>query len=424
MDAHPTRFAGKRRTGTKSSGKNGDGAMPTNKPPWQSVTAAQPQIKPKRAFGVPRSTNVPVEKPLLISKTRKVPAAAKKTSNPDPAAATTTNAAAVVGKKKPQVTLREPKKAVAEGGEDDEPEEMVRTPTASIKPAAASGTPYLTAQNCSKCRLDELESSTYWLGQIRLAESTGKHFVAAAFFNLALECHAQPFYKLRNELRHYVKRHRVSSVESIWTNLSQGYGLTKEKLVYDSPDLAQSSCLLSEMNNLIANPDAKLCTGGQFHDSSSEKDDRELSSGMLDRDALEDECSKHEDERFRELAEVKVDHNDEHEYKMEESKSMSVDNLTANECCALASISDATARFLGSKSSEKKSGICSNSSSQPIMTPTSCPSTSKGKENFRGNRENFKGSANNSVKHNDGSGKTSVQISNSKEERNNKSSPK
>ncbi|KAG6526657.1 hypothetical protein ZIOFF_016658 [Zingiber officinale] len=420
MDAHPARFPGKRRTGPKSSGGNGDGPMPTNKPPWKGVTAAQPRIKSKRAFGVPRCTNVPVEKPVLISKTRKVPAAAKKPSNPDPAS--------VVGKKKPQITLQESKKAVAEGGEDDEPEETVRTPTLSIKPAAASGTPYLSAQNCSKCRLDKLESSTYWLGQIRLAESTGKHFVAAAFFSLALECHAQPFYKLRNELRHYVKRHRVSSVESIWTNLSLAYGLSKEKSVYDPCDLARRSCLLSEMNNLIANPDAELRNGGQFHDSLSEKDDRELSSGMLDRDALEDECSKHDDKRFRELAEVKVDHNDEHEYKMEESKSVSVDNLTANECCVLASISNVANRFPGSKSSEKKafvenlkkkSGICSNSSSQPIKTPTSCPSDNKGKENIRGNR------ANNSVKSNDGSRKKrSVQITGSKEERNNKSSTK
>ncbi|XP_042418345.1 uncharacterized protein LOC122006791 [Zingiber officinale] len=410
MDAHPTPFPGKRRTASKSSGKNGDGVIAMNKPPWQSVAAAQPQIKPKRAFGVPRSTNVPVEKPLLISKTRKAPAAAKKPSDPDPAA--TKTVATVVGKKKPHVTFQEPKKSVAKSSEDEEPEEVVRTPKPLIKPAVAKGTPYLSAQNCSKCRLDQLESSTYWLAQIRLAETTGKHFVSAAFFNLALECHAQPFHRLLNELRHYVKRHQVNSTESVWTNLSQAYELAKEKLVYDSCDPAQSSALLSEMNNSIVEPEAILCNVGQCHDSLLEKDNLEPSSGILDCESHKDECSKlgcidcvQIENSSQEVAEIKDDDSNVHISKMEESKSLLIDKLP---------IFNDTNRSPGSKESEKKtfgesikkkSGNCSNSSSQEIKTPPTCPSTCKGREKFSGNNENYKGSTNNSVKSNDGSRK-------------------
>ncbi|XP_074562386.1 uncharacterized protein LOC141818869 [Curcuma longa] len=409
MDAHPTPFPGKRRTAPKSSGKNGDGVIAMNKPPWQSVAAAKPQIKPKRAFGVPRSMNVPVEKPLLISKTRKAPAAAKKPSNPDPAA--TTTAATVVGKKKPQVTFQEPKKSVPKSSEDNEAEEVVRTPKPLIKPAVAKGTVYLSAQNCSKCRLDQLESSTYWLEQIRLSETTGKHFVSAAFFNLALECHAQPFHRLRSELRHYVKRHQVNSMESVWSNLSQAYGLAKEKLVYDSYDLAQSSALLSEMNNSIVEPDAVLCNVGQSHDPLPEKD-LEPSSGILDCEPHKDECSKRGcidcvqiENSSQEVADIKDDDSNVYVSKMEESKSLLIDKLP---------IFNATNRSPGSKESEKKtsgesikkkSGICGNSSSQQVKTPPTCPSTCKGREKFSGNKESYKGSANNSAKSNDGSRK-------------------
>ena len=66
------------------------------------------------------------------------------------------------------------------------------------KPAKvlAAETPFFSAQNCSSCTLDQLESATYWLAQIHMAESVGKHWVAAAFFRLAFECQAQVREKL------------------------------------------------------------------------------------------------------------------------------------------------------------------------------------------------------------------------------------
>jgi hypothetical protein len=57
--------------------------------------------------------------------------------------------------------------------------------------AVVPETPFFSAQNCSSCTLDPLESADYWLTHIRLAESVGKHGVSAAFFRLAFECQAQ-----------------------------------------------------------------------------------------------------------------------------------------------------------------------------------------------------------------------------------------
>jgi hypothetical protein len=72
-----------------------------------------------------------------------------------------------------------------------------RTPMVSMKAAekrarvVGAETPFFSAQNCSSCTLDQLESAAYWLAHIRIAESVGKHSVAAAFFRLAFECQAQ-----------------------------------------------------------------------------------------------------------------------------------------------------------------------------------------------------------------------------------------
>ena len=62
----------------------------------------------------------------------------------------------------------------------------------SVKP----GTPYYSAKSCSNCRFDKLEYAPYWLSQIKLAESVGKHFVSASFFKLAFECNAEVIFSV------------------------------------------------------------------------------------------------------------------------------------------------------------------------------------------------------------------------------------
>lgn len=70
---------------------------------------------------------------------------------------------------------------------------MSRTPVASASETRLkiADTLYHSVENCSKCQIDTLETSSYWLGQIKLAESVGKHFVSAAFFRLAFESRAE-----------------------------------------------------------------------------------------------------------------------------------------------------------------------------------------------------------------------------------------
>ncbi|XP_040993544.1 proteoglycan 4-like [Juglans microcarpa x Juglans regia] len=104
-----------------------------------------------------------------------------------------------------------------------------RTPvaSASLTRPKIPGTPYHSAGNCSKCRFDRLETSSYWLNQIKLSESVGKHFVSAAFFRLAFESKAEPLRNLRVELKRYLARHGCLSEQTEWRVVSDSYGLSK-----------------------------------------------------------------------------------------------------------------------------------------------------------------------------------------------------
>ncbi|KAF5470677.1 hypothetical protein F2P56_011174 [Juglans regia] len=104
-----------------------------------------------------------------------------------------------------------------------------RTPvaSASLTRLKIPGTPYHSAENCSKCRFDRLETSSYWLNQIKLSESVGKHFVSAAFFRLAFESKAEPLRNLRVELKRYLARHGCLSEQTEWRVVSDSYGLSK-----------------------------------------------------------------------------------------------------------------------------------------------------------------------------------------------------
>ncbi|CAA2966986.1 Hypothetical predicted protein [Olea europaea subsp. europaea] len=129
--------------------------------------------------------------------------------------------------KKKSVSFQDKNEKNLAKGDLLEPQTPVRSPSL-VKPRL-SGTPYHSAERCSKCRFDRLETSSYWVGQIKLAESAGKHFVTAAFFRLALESKAEPFRNLRVELKKYLVRHEYLSEDEEWRNLSVNYGLLKEE---------------------------------------------------------------------------------------------------------------------------------------------------------------------------------------------------
>uniref|UniRef100_I1PAA0 Uncharacterized protein n=1 Tax=Oryza glaberrima TaxID=4538 RepID=I1PAA0_ORYGL len=101
----------------------------------------------------------------------------------------------------------------------------VRALEKRVSVVASAETPFFSAQNCSNCSLDPLEESTYWLAHIHLAESVGKHRVAAAFFQLAFECQAQPIHRIQSELRNYTVRHEsASTLTTLFDELLLAHG--------------------------------------------------------------------------------------------------------------------------------------------------------------------------------------------------------
>ncbi|OEL37053.1 hypothetical protein BAE44_0001928 [Dichanthelium oligosanthes] len=96
-------------------------------------------------------------------------------------------------------------------------------------------TPFFSAQNCSSCTLHQLESATYWLAQIRLAESVGKHWVAAEFFRLAFGCQAQPIHRIQSELRSYKVRHEsAGTLTPLFDELLTAHGMPVNQPKFDT----------------------------------------------------------------------------------------------------------------------------------------------------------------------------------------------
>ncbi|KAL5217376.1 hypothetical protein ABZP36_018060 [Zizania latifolia] len=241
MDPHPTPFPGKRRSVAAPA--------KTTVPKPKSIAAARaktarksspapPQPRTRRAFGTVRSSNAHAEKPPPLQKAPKVspppllkpvkvspPPAVKPSKVSPPQKSTKVSPPPPVPKpwkllppnlaratKPSRQAVKAPKKA-APGPELEPKDAAGHTPMVPVKAlekkvkVVATETPFFSAQNCSNCSLDPLVESTYWLAHIHLAESVGKHKVAAAFFHLAFECQAQPIHRIQSELRNYTVRH-------------------------------------------------------------------------------------------------------------------------------------------------------------------------------------------------------------------------
>lgn len=210
------------------------------------VSVKEPHInRGRRVFGTVRNQNAPTKPVTNEMPTKKPLCLVPKKPTKMPINATAVEETAAATPRKPSensnVVARSKKKTVnfCEKVEENKDKILqegdvsagVQTPLRSpflIKPNVV-GTPYQSAERCSKCRFDKLETSSYWLGQIRLAESVGKHFVSSAFFRLAAECKAEPFRNIKVELKKYLGRHEYLSGEKEWKDLSVSYGLMKEE---------------------------------------------------------------------------------------------------------------------------------------------------------------------------------------------------
>ncbi|CAK7343688.1 unnamed protein product [Dovyalis caffra] len=218
---HPTPFPGKTQTlKPKTTRKITDASTRTRlkEPPFS---------RQKRVFGTVRCTNIQV-KTVTEKAITKEPKSTTRKCNAS-INVTTDQVAKNNSPKKPGQRF---KKKSIDSQEKVRPNlSDIRTPVAShsITESKVAGTPYHSANNCSKCRFDRLETASYWLGQIKLAESVGKHFVSVAFFRLAFDSNAEPIRNLRVELKRYIGRHEYLSYETEWKDVSRSYGILKDE---------------------------------------------------------------------------------------------------------------------------------------------------------------------------------------------------
>ncbi|PNT77599.1 uncharacterized protein LOC100833115 [Brachypodium distachyon] len=316
MDPHPTPFRAKRRSVAApakmaapkpKSIATARGKM-ANKSPTGNVVSAgtAPQPRPRRAFGTVRSSNSLSDKPpppplkpsklsppLPLKAPKVSPPPPQKSSKvsppplqkslklspPNPIRAPRTSRPAAKPLKKacpgPDLKAQAKKKSQRVSFQDDaavvavprsrekveaSAEDAVgHTPMVSVKAlekkpvkVVAAETPFFSAQNCSSCTLDQLESAEYWLAQIRLAESVGKHSVSAVFFRLAFECQAQPFHRIQSELRNYTVRHQsASTLTPLFHELLLAHGMLVNQPKFDTDGSEKVDTLIT--TNTVGN---------------------------------------------------------------------------------------------------------------------------------------------------------------------------
>ncbi|GLJ32085.1 hypothetical protein SUGI_0646040 [Cryptomeria japonica] len=100
------------------------------------------------------------------------------------------------------------------------------------KDALATPTNGVTVQEYPKSgqrkKFSTLMSSSYWLAQVKLAESAGKHAISLGFFRLALESTAEPLQRLGDELKSYAKKHNLLDLGEVARDVLQNYGILEE----------------------------------------------------------------------------------------------------------------------------------------------------------------------------------------------------
>ncbi|KAA0035332.1 uncharacterized protein E5676_scaffold84G00290 [Cucumis melo var. makuwa] len=226
------------------------------------ITAHQPQIsRQKRVFGTVRSSNIPI-KPVVNEKPLTKPVIGGVKKQPKPRLPQISVNATVdrkineklnprLKKKSPGIQQQVTETAVKDLRDGDDVVEP-QTPVARPRflKLKNGGTPYHTAEKCSNCRFDKMETSSYWVAQIKLAESVGKHFVSADFFRLAYVCNAEPIRNLKVELKRYLTRHEHLSMNTEWKDVSLSYGLLQNDTNGASPHNPATEISGNEINKL------------------------------------------------------------------------------------------------------------------------------------------------------------------------------
>ncbi|XP_041989560.1 uncharacterized protein LOC121740960 [Salvia splendens] len=235
METHPTPFPVRPQTIKPRHTRK------ISEPPKIKAKGGSLVHRERRVFGTARSPAVPLKTKTVIEKPVKSKPASGLLKKPSkvtkPTQATRSpiirRPILVAGKPTEKTLARPMKKTVCfqEKGprkNSDDGNAEPHTPLNAIIAKPRVATPFYSAEKCSKCRFDKLETASYWLSQIKLAESVGKHWVSAALFGLAFDCNAEPIRNLRVELRKYLARHEQVSEEEVWRKMKVSYGLVKE----------------------------------------------------------------------------------------------------------------------------------------------------------------------------------------------------
>ncbi|PWA52379.1 hypothetical protein CTI12_AA455340 [Artemisia annua] len=250
MDAHPTPFPGNKAQSVKSKYKK------VSEAPKQKIKEALPQ-RQRRTFGTIRNPNIPEKtlpekpKPKPTSKISSKPPKTEVAPKPESAKKTPkTGSDTTKLSKKKTVSFTEKVEGSVTKKSPAREADGVKTPIRppfTVKPIKVSGTPYLSAEKCSSCLFDRLETASYWLGQIKTAESVGKHFVSAGFFRLANDCKAEPIRNLQIELKKYMARHDNLSTKAEWEDVARAYGILKKEHEAKSNEDVMNLSICDEM---------------------------------------------------------------------------------------------------------------------------------------------------------------------------------
>ncbi|KAI9117229.1 hypothetical protein K1719_011395 [Acacia pycnantha] len=82
------------------------------------------------------------------------------------------------------------------------------------------------SRSSSRTKFNMLSKPSYWLSQIKVSESSGKHSISLGFFKLALEAGCEPLKKMQDELKSYVRRHNLADLGEPVKELFESYNIT------------------------------------------------------------------------------------------------------------------------------------------------------------------------------------------------------
>ncbi|XP_058733359.1 uncharacterized protein LOC131604967 [Vicia villosa] len=122
-------------------------------------------------------------------------------------------------------------------GNSQGPQTRVQTPVSDIFRSTAR-------------KFSLLSSASYWLNQIKLSESAAKHSISLGFFKLALEAGCEPFQKLQDELKSYLRRHTLDEHGELVKELVESYNIAEtveQSQVSETIEQPQVSESISQM---------------------------------------------------------------------------------------------------------------------------------------------------------------------------------